>query len=140
MRVALVHYDVSRIANEPGNKTVMKHFGHMPNIQLLCVAAILEKLDVELAYYDIVGMELSDTELEQKLKDFSPDLIGLSVFTSHFHNAISYSKHFKSFLPNTKIILGGVHTSIYPTETLRYNPHVDFACVGEAEMVLPEFV
>lgn len=33
MKIALIHYDVSRIVNEPGNKTVMKHFGHMPNIQ-----------------------------------------------------------------------------------------------------------
>ena len=30
--------------------------------------------------------------------------------------------------------------AIYPTETLKYNPDVDFACVGEAEMVMPEFV
>jgi hypothetical protein len=57
MKVALIHYDVSRIVNEPGNKTVMKHFGHMPNIQLLYVAAILEQSGVELDYLDIVGME-----------------------------------------------------------------------------------
>ena len=37
-------------------------------------------------------------------------------------------------------MLGGVHMKIFPTETLRYNLRVDFGCVGEAEMVLPEFV
>lgn len=140
MRFALIHYDVSRIANEPGNKTVMKHFGHMPNIQLLYVAALLESSGVEIQYYDILGMGISNNDLEVRLKQFRPDFIGLSVFTSHFHNAASWARYVKSFLPDTKIIVGGVHTTIFPTETLKYNPEVDFACVGEAEMVIPEFL
>jgi len=140
MRVVLIHYDVSRIANEPGNRVVMKHFGHMPNIQLLYVAAILEKLGVELRYYDLVGMGIDRIALEEKLRAFDPDLVGLSVFTSHFHNATSWARHLKTILPRARIILGGVHVSIYPVETVRYNADVDYACVGEAEMVLPEFV
>jgi anaerobic magnesium-protoporphyrin IX monomethyl ester cyclase len=141
MRIALIHYDVPRIANEPGNKTVMKHFGHMPNIQLLYVAAILEKLGhVELQYYDLIGMGISKIELEGRLRRFDPDLVGLSVFTSHFHNAKSWARFLRSFLPRAKIILGGTHASIYPTHTLQHDGEVDFACVGEAEMVLPEFL
>lgn len=140
MRFALVHYNVDRIANEPGNKTVMKHFGHMPNIQLLYVAATLERLDVELQYSDVVGMELSEEDLKERLIRFQPDVVGLSVFTSHFHQARSWAKFIRSFLPSTKIMLGGVHAQIYPTETLKHNPDVDYVCVGEAEMVLPEFV
>jgi radical SAM superfamily enzyme YgiQ (UPF0313 family) len=140
MKICLIHYDVNRIINEPGNKTVMKHFGHMPNIQLLYVAAILEQLDVELLYIDIVGMEVSNLKLEEKLKRFQPDLIGLSVYTSHFHTASNFAAYLKSFLPDTKIMLGGAHTLIFPTETLECSQNVDYTCVGEAEMVLPEFV
>lgn len=140
MRVALIHYDVARLVNEPGNKTVMKHFGHMPNLQLLYAAAVLEQQDVELLYIDTIGMAVSNYELETRLKAFDPDLIGLSVFTSHFHTARSFSEYLKSFLPRVQIMLGGVHTSIFPTETLMYSPEVDYACVGEAEMVLPEFI
>lgn len=140
MKVCLIHYDVNRIANEPGNKTVMRHFGHMPNIQLLYVAAILEQLQVDLLYLDVVGMGIGQTELEAKLKAFQPDLIGLSVYTSHFHTATETARYLKALLPKTEIMLGGVHTMIFPRETLLYNPHVDYACVGEAEMVLPEFV
>lgn len=140
MRVALIHYDVSRVTNEPGNKTVMKHFGHMPNIQLLYVAGVLQRLDVELLYIDIVAMEVSNFDLEQRLKAFDPDIIGLSVFTSHFHSATSYIKYLKSFVPRAQILVGGVHASIFPSETLRYSSQIDFMCVGEAEMVMPEFV
>ena len=140
MKVSLIHYDVNRIVNEPGNKTVMKHFGHMPNIQLLYVASILERLEVELQYIDVVGMGVPDEELGEKLKAFAPDIVGLSVYTSHFHNAINLAAYIKSILPKTKIILGGVHTLIFPVETLEYNRHVDYVCVGEAEMVLPEFI
>lgn len=140
MKIALVHYDVSRIANEPGNKTVMKHFGHMPNIQLLYVAAVLEQLDVELEYYDMVGMEIDENELKSRLTRFNPDIVAISIFTSHFHNAMSYARFFKSFIPQTKVLIGGIHTSIFPTESLEYIPEVDYACVGEAEMVMPEFL
>lgn len=140
MRFALIHYDVNRVANEPGNKTVMKHFGHMPNIQLLYVAAVLERLGVELAYYDLVGMEISDQDLEARLKKFDPEVIGLSVFTSHFHNARDWTNRLKVMVPRAKIILGGVHAAIFPLETMQYTPQADYLCVGEAEMVLPEFV
>ncbi|MDA8325025.1 MAG: radical SAM protein [Nitrospiraceae bacterium] len=140
MKFALIHYDVQRIVNEPGNKTVMKHFGHMPNIQLLYVAGILEKLGVELAYFDIIGMELSNFELEKKLKAFAPDIIGLSVFTSHFHSVKSYCSYLKNLLPGVQLMLGGVHCGIFPTGTMENMPELDFVCVGEAEMVLPEFV
>lgn len=139
-KVALVHYDVSRIANEPGNKTVMKHFGHMPNIQLLYVAAVLEQLDIEICFIDMIGMDIDDDKLRRKLLSFVPDMICLSIFTSHFHNAMSYARFFKSFLPESKILIGGVHTSIYPLETMEQISEIDYSCVGEAEMVLPEFV
>jgi radical SAM superfamily enzyme YgiQ (UPF0313 family) len=140
MRVALIHYDVNRIVNEPGNKTVMKHFGHMPNIQLLYVAGVLEKIGVEVNYADIVGMELSDSDLDLRLKRFDPDIIAFSVYTSHFHNTVSYARHFKSIVPRAKIMVGGVHATLFPHETMNYNKEIDFTCVGEAEMVLPAFV
>lgn len=140
MRVCLIHYDVNRLINEPGNSTVMKHFGHMPNIQLLYVASILESLGVELCYIDMLGMNIDRGDLEKKLKQFNPDLIGLSVYTSHFHSVANLTAYLKSFLPHTKIIAGGVHTLIFPTETMQYNRDIDYVCVGEAEMVMPEFV
>ncbi len=140
MKFALVYTDVNRIVNEPGNKTVMKHFGHMPNIQLLYVAAVLEKLDVEVLFLDVIAMRLDNLSVEKKLKEFQPDVIGLSVYTTHFHHAINYCKYLKSFLLNTEIMLGGVHTSIYPLETMTYNSFIDYVCVGEAEVVLPEFI
>ncbi|MBF0613916.1 MAG: radical SAM protein [Magnetococcales bacterium] len=140
MKIALVHYNVNRIANEPGNKTVMKHFGHMPNIQLLYVAAVLEQIGVEIVYYDMVGMRMDESALSVALKRFCPDIIALSVYTSHFHQAKSFAVFFKELLPEVRILFGGVHMSIFPEETLRHCPVVDYGCVGEAEMVLPEFI
>lgn len=140
MKVALIHHDVSAVKNWPGNKTVMKHFGHVPSIQLLYVASILEKLGMELLYIDTIGMGISNFELEKRLKEFQPDLVGISIFTPHFHTARNFISYIKSLLPNTKTILGGVHASIYPKDTLECIPDLDYVCVGEAEMVLPEFV
>lgn len=140
MRIALLHYDVTRLANEPGNKTVMKHFGMMPSIQLLYVAAVLEQIpDIELEYYDMPAMELDEEALAARLKAFQPEMVCLSIFTSHYHNARSWARFCKNILPNVEVLIGGIHTSIYPTETFEYCPEFDYACVGEAEMLLPEF-
>lgn len=140
MRVALVHYHVHRLANEPGNRTVMKHFGHMPNLQLLYVAAVLEQLGVEVAYYDLVGMNITEADLQRRLQAFDPTLIGMSVYTSHFHQAISYARLCREAVPRAKMLMGGVHLSLFPHETMRHAPIVDYGCVGEAEMMLPEFI
>lgn len=140
MRVTLLHYDVNRLVNEPGNKTVMKHFGHMPNIQLLYVAAVFEQLGAEVDLIDMVAMELDTAATVARIKAFDPQIIGMSVYTSHFHTASQWARHLKAEVPGAKILLGGVHTQIFPTETLAYNEAVDYVCVGEAEMVLPEFL
>ena len=140
MKAALIHYDVTRNANEAFDATVMRHVGHMPSIQLLYVAAVLERAGVEVLFIDPVAMDLDGPALAERLARFDPDLVGLSVFTFHFHNAISWVSRIRALLPRARVILGGVHVGLYPVETLRHIPGADFACTGEAEMVLPEFI
>ena len=140
MRFALVQYHVSPVKNEASNRTALKHFGHMPNMSLLFVAATLEQLGVAVLFVDPVGMELSESEVDDKLKSWNPDLVGLSSFTNKIHTTAAYARHCKEILPKAKVIVGGAHTWTFPEETLRHHPVFDYACVGEAEMVMPEFV
>jgi len=140
MKFALIDCGVTRLANEPGLRAILRHLGPVPNLQLLQVASALEELGVEVKYCDLAAMGWSPARLAQELRAFSPDIIGLSVYTSHFHNAADWSAYFKDCCPEAKIMLGGSHLNAFPSETLQYITAADFACVGEAETMLPEFV
>ena len=50
-------------------------------------------------------------------------------------DAIKTAKIVKEINPNIKIILGGPHVIIYPTETIGIK-EVDFVILGEAETVI----
>ncbi|MDH4183866.1 MAG: B12-binding domain-containing radical SAM protein, partial [Nitrospinota bacterium] len=68
---------------------------------------------------------------------FAPDILGMTVYTSHFHWAKEWMEYLKGILPDTKFMVGGVHSTQFPEETAKYLPFVDYVVVGEAEVVLP---
>lgn len=140
MRFALVQYTVAPGVNDANVKVTLSHYGHMPNMSLLHVAAVLEREGVDILFIDPEGMELTQREVDAKLQAFDPDFVGLSCFTNKIHTSSRYAAHCRTVVPRAKIIVGGAHAWDFPEDTLRHNPDFDYACVGEAEMVMPEFL
>ncbi len=62
------------------------------------------------------------------------DLIGISLMTNFFDNAVEITNGLKNSL-QVPILWGGVHPTIRPQECLK---HADIVCVGEGERALPE--
>jgi len=62
------------------------------------------------------------------------DLIGISVMTNLFSNAVQITQRFKKSL-DVPIIWGGVHPTIRPKECLDY---ADIVCIGEGEEAIVE--
>lgn len=73
------------------------------------------------------------------LKDYNPDLIGISMPTAKYGIAKELIKFIKYKNKNIKIVLGGPHPTILPEETLKING-VDFVIHGEGEETLLELV
>lgn len=73
-------------------------------------------------------------ELLEICKD--DDLIGISLMTNYFDNAVQITKFLKA---NTDalVIWGGVHPTLKPRECLEW---ADMVCIGEGEEVLPLLV
>lgn len=83
-------------------------------------------------------MEFSEPVVEQVLgicKDAS--LVGVSLLTSGFFNAVQLTKRIKESIGDIPVIWGGKHPTINPTECLQ---HADVVCVGEGEMSMTEYV
>ena len=62
------------------------------------------------------------------------DLIGISLMTNHFDNAVQLTSRIKQSI-NTTVMWGGVHPTIRPEECLDY---ADIICVGEGEEAILE--
>ena len=72
--------------------------------------------------------------LKEKLTKEKPDLIGMSILSFNYAQAIKIADFIKENF-NVKIIFGGVHVILMPEETLQ-NKSVDMICTGEGELTL----
>lgn len=90
---------------------------------------------------DCAFMELSAStqEFRNELEEFNPDIIGLSISTLVFKEAVEILKTVKTFNKNIITVVGGPHPSLYPDELMR-NDLVDYLFRGDAELVFPMFI
>ena len=76
--------------------------------------------------------------LHEQIKKETPDLIGMSVLSFNYLQAIEIARFIKKNF-DVKIIFGGVHVILSPDEVIE-NKEVDIICTGEGEEVLKEIL
>ncbi|NOY25376.1 MAG: radical SAM protein [Oligoflexia bacterium] len=138
VKVALVYPPYGPVRNEPGIKTVKENYGIFPSLSLLYVAGILESAGCQVVFIDAHAQGLSLEQTVARLRAFGPSFIGYTLTTYLFFQSMAWIKAIKEEL-DIPVIVGGVHLSIYPRETLAY-PQIDLAVTGEAERSLPELM
>jgi len=138
IKVALVYPPYGPVRNEPGIKTVKENYGIFPSLSLLYVAGILERAGCEVLFIDAHAEELSLESTVERLKAFGPDYVGYTITTYLFFQTMDWIKAIREQV-EVPTIVGGVHLSIYPRETLGYSA-IDYAVTGEAERALPDML
>lgn len=138
LRVALVYPPYGPVKNEPGIKTVKENYGIFPSLSLLYVAGILEQAGAEVLFIDAHAEGLTLDETVARLEAFGPSYIGYTITTYLFFQTLDWIKAIKA-RTGTPTIVGGVHLSIYPRETLTHEA-IDYAVTGEAELSLPNLL
>lgn len=73
-------------------------------------------------------------ELSKVVEKFNPSLIAVSAMTTNYRPSMDLIKKVK---PGSKVIVGGVHSTLMPEEVIK-DGYVDFACIGEGDEALPE--
>jgi radical SAM superfamily enzyme YgiQ (UPF0313 family) len=66
---------------------------------------------------------------------YQPDVVGCSVLTYNFFDALQITNYMKTICPQSFVIFGGIHPSTCPQQTLQYRI-VDAVCIGEGEYTL----
>jgi radical SAM superfamily enzyme YgiQ (UPF0313 family) len=94
---------------------------------------------VNLRLLDCRAEELDRAGLENVIREFEPDLVGITCLTFFYLDALSAAAAVKRVRPQAKVCLGGFHPTLYPQETLA-QPEVDFVAFGEGEFTMVDLV
>ncbi len=105
-----------------------------PPMGLMALAAYLrERLPVEPL---IINQRLENTPIEEVVRrgrDFGPDVIGLSVFTTSAYLLPEMARQMRAAFPGKLIMVGGPHASGMRADVFR-NSDVDVVVPGEGEI------
>jgi anaerobic magnesium-protoporphyrin IX monomethyl ester cyclase len=81
---------------------------------------------------------LNFKQVEERVLTIKPDLIGFTAFTNEIRPAAYQAAMIKKILPDTITVVGGVHVTALPEQTLLEFPSFDIGVVGEGEITLYE--
>jgi len=114
--------------------------GFIPPMGLLSIASYirLKGYEVEILDTGIDGMNEGD--LEKLLKEKKYDVVGIPCFTNTANYTFKTAHLVRKALPDTLIVLGGVHATVLPEETLVECPDADIAVIAEGEITFLELL
>ncbi|HLD11224.1 MAG TPA: radical SAM protein [Candidatus Nanoarchaeia archaeon] len=113
--------------------------GYLPPLGLAYLGTVLEENNHSVKILDLQVNNLSLDEICEFVKEFKPDVVGISVLVNIYNKGIEIAKHLKDKL-GVKIIIGGPHASCIPQKILKENDFVDFVIVGEGEYSFLELI
>jgi len=91
---------------------------------------------------DLVDKALYNLNFEQmrdKIKKFSPDLVGFSCLSMEADDMDKLARIVKEINPKCITILGGPHASVFYDYALEKSP-IDIVVIGEGETTFPELI
>lgn len=133
------------LVNPPN--TVGRNFGVFssagalrPPLNLLNLAASLLDGGYSVKILDGPAIAGGAEEVVNHVCMLSPRFVGITSMTGLIHTASEIACSIKERLAGTTIILGGIHVSTLPIDTMRQYPGFDVGVVGEGERTLTELL
>lgn len=111
-----------------------------PPLGILSLASMIRKYGYPVKVVDAHADGLTTEMIRKAIQDYQPDVVGITAMTVMISAAAEIAKIVKEVDPEITTILGGVHVTAEPIETLKRYPQFDFATVGEGEVVFTEFL
>jgi len=114
--------------------------GFNPPLGLLYIASyLLAHSKHEVCVLDSQVEELDYLQLETRIKEINPDIVGITAMSLTMLDVLETIKIVRGIKKDTKIILGGPHVNIYPEETLQLTK-ADVIVLGEGEKTFTDII
>ncbi|MCL4478550.1 MAG: B12-binding domain-containing radical SAM protein [Deltaproteobacteria bacterium] len=113
----------------------------LPPLGLLYIASYLTTYttDHEVAMLDATLENLSYDAIEERIRKYKPDIVGISTYTLTLLDTLEIAHRAKQVNPDVFVVIGGPHAFIYPAQTAML-PYIDAVVPGEGEEVMTELV
>ncbi|MFC1591956.1 B12-binding domain-containing radical SAM protein [Thermodesulfobacteriota bacterium] len=120
---------------------VVESAGRWPNLGLLYVAGELRKDGHEVEVYDAMAKNHGWPEIEERIRSSQPEVVGSTAYTATMPDATELLRLAKSINPEIVTLVGGVHPTMMPEETLHNgNGAIDYIVRWEGEYTTPELL
>ena len=119
---------------------IEKYRGFNPPLGLLYLAASIRKnTDFDVEVLNAQPFKWTYAQLENHLKGREFDVVWITAMTFTLIDATKTARLIKKIMPSAKVILGGTHIHLFPSETMNLEG-VDYGFMGEAEFSFLEFL
>jgi radical SAM superfamily enzyme YgiQ (UPF0313 family) len=106
-------------------------------IGLAYLASVLrDRHDVKVLDANVLGYSLDDVRRE--LKEFYPDVVGITSVTPSIYQAYQVAKIAKDVREDCKVVVGGPHATFLPDQTLKECRYIDIIVRSEGEETIRE--
>lgn len=133
MKVALLIPPFDQLASAGFRGRTRRVYGYSMPLGIAYLAAVLERAGHVVCVLDPCPSGMTITEIGDWLVREQPDIVGISAMTHNAPTAYAVARESKQRLPDTPVIMGGSHCTVFPDAPLRDSPDVDIAVIGEAE-------
>lgn len=118
----------------PEDVTSAFKFMPIPPMGLMYLAANLESEGHDVKILDLnVDRKTNFDSLIRQV-----DLLGVGFTSQLYHEAAQLIKYARGLSPNTKIVVGGPHVTIFERKIFEQIPEIDYAVIGEGEQTMLE--
>lgn len=104
---------------------------HYPALGLAYIATYIRKV------MDGVEVKILNSDETAKIREFAPDIVGISAVTQNMHWAILTAEFLKREFPGVVLVLGGPHQTALPDTLV---PPFDYGVLGEGEDCMLDIV
>lgn len=121
------------------SKRVSRVLGVYPPLGIAYIASYLRQEGYSVGILDANAWNLDEEGLEEAVREFQPDIVGITSMTIEWHNVVRAGRVVKKVSPETIVVVGGAQLSAYPEDALTFDCF-DVGVIGDGEETFLEIV
>jgi anaerobic magnesium-protoporphyrin IX monomethyl ester cyclase len=130
MKLLLVRSNPADVKNTRLPSSLAHEVGIVMPLGIASIAAYIREKGFSVGIIDAQAQKLSLEQLRKKIKEFKPEIVGITSMTPTVHDDLAVARLAKE--EGCYTVLGGPQINAMPRETLK-NEFVDFGILGEGE-------
>lgn len=115
-----------------------KGSGYVPPLGIMYIASYLELKGFHCDVLDCLVERFKISDLKEHLKRNKYDMVGITCMTNSALDAYESAKAIREVCPDALIVMGGVHPTALPDQTVRETLETNFIIIGEGEQTFVE--